>query len=40
VVNAPYQLEAEMKALLPVLADVMGETGAKANVTWLAGETA
>jgi 23S rRNA (adenine2030-N6)-methyltransferase len=40
VVNPPYPLEAEMKALLPALAAVMGETGAKANVTWLAGETA
>lgn len=38
VVNPPYPFDAEMKSLLPVLADVMGETAAKANVTWLAGE--
>jgi 23S rRNA (adenine2030-N6)-methyltransferase len=38
VVNSPYPLEAEMRALLPVLAEVVGETGAKANANWLAGE--
>ena len=40
VVNPPYPLEAEMRTLLPVLAEVVGETGAKANATWLAGEAA
>lgn len=40
VVNPPYPLEAEMRTLLPVLAEVMGEPGAKANATWLAGEAA
>lgn len=39
VVNPPYPLEAEMRTLLPTLAEVMGEKAAKANVTWLAGET-
>jgi len=38
VVNPPYPLEAEMRTLLPVLADILGEGGAKANVAWLAGE--
>ena len=40
VVNPPYPLEAEMRTLLPVLAEVVGEPGAKANATWLAGEAA
>jgi len=40
VVNPPYPLEAEMRTLLPVLAEVVGERGAKANATWLAGEAA
>jgi len=40
VVNPPYPLEAEMRTLLPVLAEVVGKPGAKANAMWLAGEAA
>ena len=38
VVNPPYPLEAEMRVLLPALAEVLGEAGAKGVVTWLTGE--
>lgn len=40
VVNPPYPLEAEMRVVLPALAEAMGEKGAQANVNWLAGEAA
>lgn len=39
VVNPPYPLAGELKALLPILAGLLGESGqGRAEAVWLAGE--
>lgn len=38
VVNPPFVLEEEMAAILPVLRDLLGERGARAQTEWLARE--
>ena len=41
VVNPPYQLESELRTMLPVLNKILAESaGASWSVEWLAGETA
>lgn len=41
VVNPPYQLESELRTMLPVLNKILAEgAGASWSVEWLAGETA
>ncbi|MBT1155135.1 23S rRNA (adenine(2030)-N(6))-methyltransferase RlmJ [Aminobacter anthyllidis] len=41
VVNPPYQLESELRIMLPVLSKVLAESaGARWSVEWLAGEAA
>ncbi|PWK75578.1 23S rRNA (adenine(2030)-N(6))-methyltransferase RlmJ [Aminobacter sp. AP02] len=41
VVNPPYQLESELRTMLPALSGILAEdAGARWSVEWLAGETA